>query len=167
MHLYSNVQVISTLGDISMQTLSPHVFFLFFLLHRRKGGKAMEDWGVTGVKGEVEAKAAAKRTEQEGRSLRADCSPCPPAVHPDGRRPVLTEFCAPDRGSEQDGTWGSARGILVSFVHLFFHIKPNEKKLHNNFFIQCVSQQPKWQNQIRNCFYNSQFCTQLKNGDNR
>lgn len=57
---------------------------------------------MTEVKGEVEAKAAAKGMEQEGSSLRADCSLCSPAVQPDGGRLALTGVCVPDRGNEED-----------------------------------------------------------------
>lgn len=139
MHFHSNIQVISTLGDISMQTLSPHVFTLVFLLLRKKGGEATENWGVTEVEGEVEAKAAAKGKEQEGSSLRADCSRCSPAVHPVGRRLALTGICVPERGSGENtnfcqqhlicffwgvtGAWHSR--TIFSFI---FKIKPKAKK---------------------------------------
>lgn len=56
------------------------------------------------MKEEVEATATAKGTEQEGSSLRADCSLYSPVVHPDGRRLALTGVCVPERGNERDGS---------------------------------------------------------------
>lgn len=80
---------------------------------------------MTEVKEEVGAKAAAKGKEQEGSSLRADCSLCPPVVHPDGRRLALTVACFPDRGKEQDGSdknTNFCRQHLICFLGVEGHV---------------------------------------------
>lgn len=85
---------------------------------------------MTEVKGEAEAKAAAKGKEQEDSSLRADCSLCSPAAHLDGRRLALTGVCVPMKTMNRmavtkilistfDLFSRGARGIYASLVHLF------------------------------------------------